>query len=101
MLQVELKLIFVADDDSQLVEATLLLVELHAERCEVRVAVVPIGIELFLEDFASLDVEWAPSSIKMLEDLDWCGVSVGSVDVLELCVVLLVKCIAHVHCDSA
>ncbi len=62
----------------------MLLVELHAECCEVRLAAVPIGIELFLEDFASLDVKWAPSSIKMLEDLDWCDVSVGSVDVLEL-----------------
>ena len=84
MLQVKLKLIFVADDDSQTVKATLLLVELHAERCEVRLAAVPIGIELLLEDLASLDVERAPSSIEMPEDLDWCGVAVGSVDVLEL-----------------
>ena len=84
MLQVELKLIFVADDDSQTVKATLLLVELHAERCEVPLAAVPIGIELLLEDLVSLDVERAPSSIEMPEDLDWCGVAVGSVDVLEL-----------------
>ena len=64
-------------------------------------AAVPVCVEFLLEDLASLDVERAPTSVEMLEDLKWGGVSVGSIDVLELRVVLLVKGVAHVHSDSA
>jgi hypothetical protein len=40
-------------------------------------------------------------SIEVLEDLDWLGVAVASVKVLELRVVLLIKRVVHVHRDSA
>ena len=79
----------------------MLFVELHTKSCEVRLAAVPIGIELLFEYLASLDIEKAPASIEVLKDLDWLGVAVGSVDVLELRVVLLIKRVTHVHGDSA
>ena len=79
-----MELVFVADDDAQLVESTLLFVELHAKGSNVHLAVVPIRIEFLLEDLACLDIERAPTSLEMLKDLDGGGVAIGSIDVLEL-----------------
>ncbi len=61
---------------------------------------VPISIKFCLELLLGADVKRTPSCVKMLEDLDGGHVAVGSCDVLELAVVRLVKCIAHVHSDA-
>ena len=74
--------------------------ELHAECCEVRFAAVPGCVEFLFEDFASLDHKRAPACVDMVQDLDWGGVAIGGVDVLELQVALLVKSATHVRGDA-
>jgi hypothetical protein len=85
LLQVELELVFITDDNNKMVKPTLLLVKLHAKCREVCLAAtVPVGVEFLFEDLARLDVERAPTSIKMLKDLDGGSVAIGSTDMLQL-----------------
>ncbi len=51
---------------------------------DVDVTAVPVSVVLILEYLACLDVDWAPTCVKMLKNFNWGGVAVGSIDVLEL-----------------
>ena len=47
---------------------------------------IPLSVLVLLELFSGVDVEWTPSQVKMVKDLDWGHVAVGGVDVIELAV---------------
>ncbi len=81
--------------------AFLLFVELESECRDVHFGAIPICIKFRLGLLLGAHVELTSLSVKMLEDLDGGCVVVGSRDVLELAVVCLIKCIAHVHHHSA
>jgi hypothetical protein len=57
---------------------------LHPKSSDVDITAVPVSVELLLEYLACLDIKWAPACVEMLKDLNWGGVAVGSIEVLEL-----------------
>ncbi len=84
MLHVELEFVFVADDDSKSVNARLFFVKFYAKGHQVYNAAVPIGMEFSFEEFLGTNVERAPLSVQMFQNLDRFGVVIRGVDMFQL-----------------
>ena len=83
LLEVKLELVFVGDDESEALDANLVVVEAFSEGCEVDLT-VPLCVVCQAQIFLGVDVERTPSCFEMLEDLYGGCVAVGGVDALEL-----------------
>ena len=62
---------------------------------------IPFRVVSVFQCFLGLDVEWAPTIVEMLQDLEGGDVSIRGEPVLELRVVLFVKGIALVVDDAS
>ena len=62
---------------------------------------IPFRVVSVFQCFLGLDVEWAPTIVEMLQDLEGGDVSIRGEPVLELRVVLFIKGIALIVNDAS
>ena len=78
----------------------MVVVQALAERGEMFIA-IPFCVVRVFQCFLCLGVEWAPTIVEMLQDLEGGDVSIRGEPVLELRVVLFIKGIALVVEDAS